>query len=255
MINVVYVWIQKQPAMKSKLRLLSFATFLLVISTLHYNCYKDINCRNEKVGDIYLEDITKDFFSLDTAKALVFKNENGGEMRFVCKNPVLLRLDLQKELKCIHPNLSYNYKYVNADYWELPYYQDSIYAEVIQMRFTVNTKSTGVVNGDENASFYDSFKAILGFDSSKDFGAAIINFIVSERDSKPEKISDAINKQTFRIIADTIILGNHYTDLIASIPAFGTQPDEHYSLLYQRNFGPVVLSTKDGTVYVFDREE
>lgn len=243
--------------MKScKYRLL-LAALVLLGCTLQWGCIKDWDCHDEKVGDIYLDESTRAFFPLDTSKALVFRNAAGDEMRFVCKNPTILRLSLGQEVKCVYPDLSYSYKSVDSDYWELPFYQDSNYSEVIQMRFIVSTKSLGLltVKVGDKVPFYDSFVARLGFDSSEDFGAAIINYITSQRDSDAGVLADVTASQVYREIPDTTILGKQFTDVLASVPGFGTQPDEHYSLLYQKNMGPIAFSTVDGTVYIFDRFE
>ena len=242
--------------MKSRRHSLYIIIFLLLGSTLQWNCYKDLDCHNEKVGESYLDESTKAFIPLDTSKALVFKNALGDEMRFVCRNPSFQRLDLEQEVICIQVNLSFNYKYVGSDYWVLPYQQDSIYAEEVRMSFIVRTKSVSpfAVKVGDKLPFYDWFEARLGFNLAGS-GDATINYVVSQRDSDAGDLAEATAAQAYRAIADTTILGKQFTDVLASVPGFGTQPDEHYSLLYQKNVGPVAFSTKSGTVYVFDRVE
>lgn len=79
---------------------LAGAALTAIALILNIACYKALDCHDETVGGIFLDESTKSLFPLDPEKALVFKNDAGDEMRFVCKNPNIFRSDLAVELKC-----------------------------------------------------------------------------------------------------------------------------------------------------------
>lgn len=232
---------------------LSLVVLLIALLVSNLNCVKDWDCGDDKIDEIYFEDETRAFCPIDTSKSLVFRNSIGQEMRFICKNPTAIRLPLA-EKRCgtgVQPQYTYN----NGDYVELPFYQDSNYVEYLELRFILKTGGTPITATNEKADYFDWFTARLGYDASKTNGTTKIEYLVSDRGNDPSVLESTMNMVCFRTIKDTVILGNQYNDLVASLPSFGMQEDDQYALFYKPNMGPVAFSTKNGEVYVFDRFE
>lgn len=229
-----------------------FKTLVLALLVLTFpGCKSDsVNCEDEKVGDIYFTQNTADFLPLTGNEKLVFKDAAGIEMRFQCNQPAVGRFQCRVEKLCEALDLSTHYKYLESDTKNL-YFQTP--SSIAAVNFTLtSTLNNAILKTEQETALFENF-ACTFFDGS--VGGSLINIILDQRGSDPALLKDQLEAQVYRSIADTVILGKHFTDLFAGKPLAGTPAGSKSAVFYQKNKGIAAFSLSDGRVWVYDRTE
>ncbi len=237
--------------MKKLHQTLCFSAFAALAFFAGNGCKTDpINCKDDKVGDIFFDQKTVDFLPLDGKKALIFKDSSGLELRFLCPTPTIQRIGLNVEKLCESTqSLSAKHKQVWADLKELKFAHSSSAAPG---EFELRAQTGNAILDDEgHTAFFDLFSAAF-FDGKA--GSEII-FLVSERDAKPADLAEIRSVQKFRTIADTTFLGKNFKDVLAGGLISGSDAKSKTAFFYQKNVGPVAFSLDDGRLFVLDRVE
>jgi hypothetical protein len=178
---------------------------LLAVASLPF-CKKDpVNCKDEKVGDVYFSAESKAWFPEMVGTTIIFENAQGQSKTYqLTKNESRVPLNVEK--LCESFNLSTHFRYMLGDHkqYVLRTASDSI---IIQLSMI-----SCALKGKKDTCFYDHLSVLRLEQNAGVECSRIISFRGHATSEIPQTDLDA---QIGRFVGDTTLLGKPFTNVWA----------------------------------------
>jgi hypothetical protein len=210
--------------MPTKTLLLFFLTS--ISSLLPHACKRDpFNCKDDKVGDVYLSEESKAFFPAITDPKIRFENEQGGSKEYVVIT-TKSRIPLHVKKLCEGLDLSTHYEFMDGDKIEY-----KLLAPSDSFLINVTMLSAALVSRKDTV-FYD----FLDLTHFENMSGSSMGLVASKRG---QITVDSTIIQTAVWVGDTIVHGKSFSGVYKGVLFGGANPADKQNVYIAKSKGMI----------------